>query len=158
MGDTKYGFNHWIKNRLLPQNIFYSEKDEELYSVRNGLVHSYGPSNKMLKQQFAGYMLYDCHPSFHMQKVNTDVLRICLYSLLTETIFAAHQLFEEAKSNCPAEQLERMNKQMKIIGTPPPDKFADMHSALACMDQSAELTLNDLKTDYCAKILYPDKD
>lgn len=154
MGDVKFGFNQWVKKRLLPQNIFYLNRDAELYSVRNGLVHSYGPSQKMLKKEFAGYTLYHCQPSDHMQKINTDILRICLYSLLTETIFAAHQLFEEAKVNCPPDQLERMNKQMKIIGVHPPDKFVDMHSALACIDEPTELTLNDLKADYCSKILY----
>lgn len=154
MGDIKFGFNLWIKKRLLPQNIFYSEKDEELYSVRNGLVHSYGPSNKILKQEFAGYLLHHCQPSDHLQKINTDVLRICLYSLLTETIFAAHQLFEEAKKHCSSEQLARMNKQIKIIGTHPPSRFEDMHLALACLDNNTNLTLNDLKADYCSKILY----
>jgi hypothetical protein len=33
-GDKKYSYNEWINKRLLPLNICYTGKAEELYSVR----------------------------------------------------------------------------------------------------------------------------
>lgn len=153
-GDEKYGFNKWIQKRLVPLNFFYTEKDEELYSVRNGLVHSYGPSHAMISNRFAGYQLLHGDPASHLQKINSDVLRIDLYSLLTETVYAAHQVFEEAITNCPAEQLDRMNRQMKILRTDPPLKYADMHRALSCIDLT-QLSLNNVQADYTNYVLFP---
>ena len=114
-GEKKNGFNRWIIKRLLPLNIFYEQKDEELYSVRNGLVHSYGPSRDILKQKFAGYQLMQCSPELHLQKVNNAVMKICLYSLLTEIVFAVHQTFEDLIQTATEKQMERLGKQIKIF-------------------------------------------
>ncbi len=154
-GDEKMGFNKWIKKRLLPLNIFYSEKDEELYSVRNGLVHTYGPSREILKQKFEGYQLLNCSPAMHLQKVNNNVIKICLYSLLTEIVFAVHSTFEEFKEAVSEDQLDRMSKQIRIFGVEPPPLFQNMHRALAAFDKPGRITLIDVKADYTAKILYP---
>lgn len=153
-GDQKYGFNQWIKKHLIPLNFFYTDRDEELYSVRNGLVHSYGPSRKIVENVFAGYRLVNGDPGSHLQKINTDHLRIDLYSLLCETAFAAHLVFEGLKKECPEDQLDRLRRQIKTFGQDPPEKFAAMHRALTCLDQEI-IELNDLKADYTKHILYP---
>lgn len=153
-GEEKKGFNQWVIKRLLPQNIFYTGKDEELYSVRNGLVHSYGPSRKMIDNVFAGYTLLNGRPESHLQRINTEYLRIDLYSLLCETVYAAHLMFEELKLSCPEKQHQRLSRQIKIFKQDPPSKFAEMHRALSCLDKNI-IDLNDIKADYTQFILYP---
>lgn len=153
-GDQKMGFNQWIIKRLLPQNDCYKERDEELYSIRNGLVHSYGPSRKMINNIFAGYTLMHGEPDYHLQKINTKELRIDLYSFLCETVYAAHALFEELKLTCSADQYDRLSRQIKIFGQDPPTKFGEMHRALSCLDKE-NIDLDDIKSDYTQFILYP---
>lgn len=148
-----FGFNKWIKKRLLPLNPNYDGKDEELYRVRNGLVHSYGPSNNILKGKFSGYLLWEQNPAFHLQRHNSDVLNICLYSLLTETVFATHQMFEELEINATPEQLHRMSQQIKISGHVP-KLYSHMHIALSSLDHHG-VTLAHIKGDYTKYILYP---
>ncbi len=155
-GDLKFGFNEWIKSRLLPLNIFYQGKDEELYSVRNGLVHTYGPSKNIIKQKFQGYELKNCDPGLHLQKVNNKILKICLYSLITEIVYAAHLMFEELEQSGTDEQIDRLNKQIKILGSNPPEFYRDMHAALSVFD-AAVITMNHIRGDYTAKILYPER-
>lgn len=152
-GENGNSFDKFIQKRLLPQNIRYKNKEEELYSVRCGLVHSYGPSKKIIAQKFAGYLLHECAPDRHLQKINTNVLHICLFSLLTETIFSAHEIFEESANVCTKEQLERMDKQIKISGVEAPEKFELMHRALMCFDKPDDITLSDIQSDYTSKIL-----
>lgn len=153
-GEGKKGFNQWVIKRLLPQNIFYTGKDEELYSVRNGLIHSYGPSRKMIDNVFAGYTLLNGWPEYHLQRINANDLRIDLYSLLCETVYAAHLMFEELKLACHEEQYERLSKQIKIFKMDPPSKFAEMHRALSCLDKEL-FDVNDIRADYTQFILYP---
>jgi hypothetical protein len=152
-GDQKYGFNQWIKKRLVPLDFCYTGSDEELYSVRNGLVHSYGPSRKMTENVYTGYRLVNGHPGDHLQKINTEHLRIDLYSLLCDTTFAAHLVFEDLKKECKDDQLDRLKRQIKTFGQNPPEKYGEMHRALACMDQDV-IELNDLKAAYTELILY----
>jgi hypothetical protein len=147
-------FNKWIINRLVPLNIFYTQKDEELYSVRCGLVHSYGPSKQILRQKFAGYELLQCSPEFHLQKVNSSLLKVCLYSLLTETAFAAHSVFKEFKLSIKKEQINRLEKLIIIKHQDPPFLFGDMHRALSAFDIKDAIELNNVKADYTAKIIY----
>jgi hypothetical protein len=152
-GEKKGGFNDWIRKRLLPLNVSYLAKDHELYSVRNGLVHSYGPSRAILTRKFGGYQLFACSPSSHLQKVNNDVLKICLYSLLTEIVFAVHQTFEDLGKAANLTQLDRMQRQIIIFGTQPPELFGQMHRALSVFDQDGVVKLRDVQADYAAKIL-----
>jgi len=49
-GTSSGSFNKIIRKRYVPLNIFYTGKDEELYSIRNGLVHAYGPSKEITKK------------------------------------------------------------------------------------------------------------
>lgn len=153
-GYTKNAFNNWISKRLKPLNVFYEEKEEELYSVRCGLVHSYGPSNQILTKKFAGYELLHCSPGMHLQRVNTDVLKICLYTLLTETVYAAHLIFEELKKKITTEQINRLDQQIKILRREPPLFFKEMHRALSCFDNPNTISLIDVKAEYTQKILY----
>jgi hypothetical protein len=154
-GNGKRGFNEWIIKRLKPLNIFYSEKDEELYSVRNGLVHSYGPSRKILSQEFEGYELRHCDPATHLQKVNNGIIKVCLYSLLTETVYAAHLTFEGLKISGSSEQLKRLNNQIAILRTDPPVTYGSMHRALSVFDNPENITLKNIQSDYTKTILYP---
>lgn len=154
-GEEKLGFNKWVIKRLLPLNIFYTAKDRELYSVRNGLVHSYGPSRKIIQKTFEGYELQYCSPEFHLQRVNNNILRICLYSLLTETVYAAHLTFEEFKIQGTKEQIGRMEQQLAILRTKPPQKYAQMHRELEALDEPSTLSVRYLQADFTKMILYP---
>jgi hypothetical protein len=155
-GEERKGFNRLIKERLVPLNFFYTDNDEELYSIRNGLVHTYGPSKAMIEQRFHGYLMVNGRPDSHLQRINSPVLRIDLYSLLCETAFAAHQIFEDCILNCSAEKLDRMKRQITVLGVDPPEKFALMHKALACFDEP-NVNVNYVMADYTNYILYPSK-
>jgi hypothetical protein len=153
-GNQKRGFNKWIVKRLLPQNLYYNNKEEELYSVRCGLVHCYGPSNQIINQEFLGYHLMECNPGLHLMRVNDDHLKICLYSILTETVFAAHLIFEELKQAVSLEQLDRLNRQINSNHGIVPDVYKDMHIALDVFDKYPKLELNHVKAGYTKHILY----
>jgi hypothetical protein len=155
-GDQKFGYNRWIVKRLLPQNIFYTDRDEELFCVRCGLVHTYGPSKTIISQKFMGYHLMECNPALHLQNINNRILNICLYSLLTDTIYAAHVLFEELKIAADNEQLIRLNSQVNSANNNPPAAYKDMHIALGIFDSTNTITANHIKGDYTKYILYPD--
>jgi len=155
-GEQKRVFNKWIIKRLLPQNIFYEEKDEELYSVRCGLVHCYGPSKEIINQKYLGYHLMECDPGLHLQQINNDILKICLYSLLTETIYAAHLIFDELKLTASEEQLNRLKRQVNSNNPSPPELYKDMHPALYVFDTYPVIELNHVKAGYTRHILYPE--
>lgn len=147
-------FIKWVEKRLEPQYIFYKGKAEELYSVRCALVHTYGPSQAMIKSKFDGYQLNVEYVGMHMQKVNNNILRLCLYSLLTETIYSAHLFFEELKESKFFGSIERLEKQIKIMGIEPPRYYKDMHRALAIFDSEESISLNSIRAEYTEKILY----
>jgi hypothetical protein len=153
-GEERKGFNSFIKERLVPLNFSYTDNDEELYSIRNGLVHSYGPSRAMIEQRFHGYLMVNGRPDSHLQRINSPVLRIDLYSMLCETTFAAYQVFEDAVLNCTPEKLDRMNRQITVLGVDPPLLYAQMHRVLGCFDETV-VTLNDVMAGYTNYILYP---
>jgi hypothetical protein len=155
-GYQKKAFNQWVEKRLLSLNIFYTGKTEELYSVRCGLIHSYGPSQKLLDRQFEGYLLRFCSPELHLQRINSGVLHICLYSLLTETTFAAHCTFEDLKKSATNEQFQRMEQQLSIQHSPPPEKYGQMHRVLSAMDEPESVSVRSLQADYTRFLLYPE--
>ena len=146
-GEVKRGFNNWVIKRLIPLNALYKDNDEELYSIRNGLVHSYGPSKKMTERVFSGYILVNGSPENHLVRINNENLHIDLYSFLCDTVFAAHQLFEELKLRCPIKQYERLSKQIIVFNQNAPFKFSDMHSGLSSLDK-INVNLSDIKSDY----------
>jgi hypothetical protein len=157
-GTSSNSFNKIIRKRYLPLNIFYTGKEEELYSIRNGLVHAYGPSKEITKKRYGGYELMYENCAFHLQKVNNNILKICLYSFLTETVFVAHTMFEEFRASMTDEQKERISQQIQTRGhnSKPTRLYADIHPALACLDSVQGISLNDIKSDYTTKVLYPD--
>jgi len=153
-GDKKYGYNEWINKRLLPLDIRYADKAEELYSVRCGLVHAYGPSKQIINQKFLGYKLVWSNPELHLQRINSNVLYISLYTLLTDTIYAAHLLFEEFKPLIPSEQVRRFKQQIGINRTDPPQLFGHMHAALGIFDRYYPVELNHVKSGYSHHVLW----
>jgi hypothetical protein len=153
-GDKPYGYNEWINKRLVPLNIFYTDNAEELYSVRCGLVHAYGPSKQIIKQKFLGYNLVWCDPGAHLQRINNEILHISLYTLLTDTVYAAHLFFNEFKPLIPADQLSRLKQQIGINRPDPPQRYADMHPALGAFDQYDPVELNHVKSRYSHHILW----
>jgi len=96
--------------------------------------------------------------ALHLQKVNNDILKICLYRFLTETVFVAHTMFEEFRVSIKDQQKERISQQIRTRGEnyKPPRLYVEMHPALACLDSLEAITLYDIKSDYTMKILYPD--
>jgi len=153
-GDKKHGYNEWIIKRLLPQDFRYRDKDEELYSVRCGLVHAYDPSKSILSQKFLGYHLHERSPAMHLQRINNPVLNICLYSLLTETIYAAHCMFEEFAPIIPTEQLRRFKQQVDGNRRDPPHFYGEMHPALGVFDKYYPTEANHVKAGYTEHLLY----
>lgn len=152
--DLKVNFCKWIKKRLAPMYIFYEPHAEELYSVRCALVHTYGPSNEMIKKKYDGYLLNVERTGSHLQKINNNILRLCLYSLLTDTIYAAHLIFDELEQDKSPEIIKRLESQIKIIGIEPPELYKEMHLALSVMDNKEEISLHTIRADYTEKILY----
>jgi hypothetical protein len=150
--DEKQGYNKWIDKRLL--NICYRHKAEELYSVRCGLIHTYGPSKKILNQQFMGYHLLSCDPGLHLQRINNNILKICLYSLLTDVVYAAHTMFEEYKPLIPEEQLRRLKQQIGINRTSAPHFYKEMHPALGIFDQYYPVTPDHVRSGYSHYVLW----
>lgn len=153
-GEMKYGYNQWIEKRLLPLNIYYTNKAEELYSVRCGLVHCYGPSKQIINNKFLGYILKYCDPGFHLQSINDRRLRVCLYSLITDCVYAAHLIFEEFKVNISKDQEMRLAQQINNSQELPPDLYAEMHPALAIFDDTSKLNLNLVRSGYSMNILW----
>lgn len=153
--NVKDNYLKWIKQRLIPLNYCYTGQEEELFSVRCALVHTYGPSKKIANKTYGGYKLSFNNCGMHMQKVNDNVLQLCLYTILTEIVFAAHLFFEELDSTQLIQVQERLNSQILIIDSEPPPLYAQMHTALSILDYD-RVTLNDIQGDYTAKILYPD--
>lgn len=153
--DLKGHFSKWVEKRLTPHYIFYNSYGEELYSVRCALVHTYGPSKEMIKQKFEGYQLHAEYVGMHLQKVNSGVLKLCLYSLLTDVIYAAHLFFEELNKNEDPEIIDRLKRQIIIFNTETPLLFKDMHRALSVFDSKEEITLNSIRSCYTESILYP---
>ncbi len=153
--DLKGHFSKWVQKRLTPHYIFYKNYGEELYSVRCALVHTYGPSKEMINQKFQGYQLHAEYVGMHLQKVNSGVLKLCLYSLLTDVIYAAHLFFEELNKNANAEIMDRLQKQIIILEAEPPLYYKDMHRALTVFDSKGEITLNLIRSFYTETILYP---
>lgn len=154
-GNVKENYLKWTKQRLIPLNNFYTGQEEELYSVRCALIHTYGPSQKITNKRYAGYKLSFNNCGMHMQKVNNDILQLCLYSLLTEIVFAAHLFFEEINSAQLIQVQERLNNQIVIIDSEPPELYSQMHTALSVLDYDS-VTLNDIQGDFTTKMLYPD--
>ena len=151
--NQKEYFNKWVRKRLAPLYIFYREKGEELYSVRCALVHTYGPSNDMINQKYLGYLLNVERTGMHLQKINNGILRLCLYSLLTDVIYAAHLFFEELEKEKTPEIIERLSRQIIIINTDPPDLYKKMHQVLAVFDNPEDITLHSIRAEYTDKIL-----
>ena len=147
-------FSNWIAKRLLPLSYSYTNIGAELYSVRNGLLHCYGPSEKIIKRTYSGYELMESHCAMHLQRLNSQILKICLYSLITDVVYAAHLTFEDLKQNATSEQIDRLNRQIKNNLENTPELYADMHSALSYFDSPGIVTLDHVKSDYTAKILY----
>jgi len=152
--NQKHHFCKWVKKRLAPLYFPYTSQAEELYSVRCALVHTYGPSKDIINKTFDGYELNVEHVGMHLQKVNNNILKLCLYSLLTDTIYAAHLFFEELKQNKSSEIVKRLNDQIKIIGINPPEYFKEMHRALSIFDNNDEISLDTIRGAYTVKILY----
>lgn len=153
--DIKGHFARWIQKRLRPHYIFYENYGEELYSVRCGLVHTYGPSKEILNQKFEGYKLYFEYVGMHLQKVNNGTLKLCLYSLLTDVVFAAHLFFEELEKEANIEIFERLQKQIVILNVDPPVLYKDMHRTLSVFDCQDKITLHSIRSCYTETILYP---
>ncbi len=153
--DLKGHFSKWIEKRLTPHYIFYKYYGDELYSVRCALVHTYGPSKEMINKKFEGYLLSFENVGSHLQKINSGILRLCLYSFLTDVIFASHLFFEELQEKGDFQVIERLKKQIIISGIEPPLSFKDMHRALSVFDNKEEITLNSIRSCYTETILYP---
>jgi len=149
----EYGNQHsrypdWIKKRLLPNNIFYTNKEKELYRVRCGIIHTYGPNTG----ETVDYDLMACAPGSHLQRINNNSLKICLYSLLTETVYAAHLIFEEFGPLIPVEPLLRLKQQLRRRDTP--QLYRDMHPALGIFDKYDSIELNHVKSGYSHHVLW----
>lgn len=155
--NIKDHFVRWVQKRLTPHYIFYEHCGEELYSVRCALVHTYGPSKEILSNKYQGYQLAFENVGLHLQKVNNGVIRLCLYSLLTDVIYAAHLFFDELMSEPDHEIIERLKKQIIIQNTEPPDLYAKMHRMLFVFDNN-DISLNDIRASYTAMILYAAED
>jgi len=151
-GDNPGTYNKWIKKRLVPVNHFYKGNDKELYSLRCGLIHNHGPSR--WGEDFKPYRLRPCDPAFHMQQLNDEVRFVCLYTLVTDVIYAAHIMFEEMKENANVDQIRRLQKQIKILGDSLVKPYKEMHDALSVFDSKETVTLIDVKSDYSMKILW----
>jgi hypothetical protein len=86
--------------------------------------------------------------------VNTPVLRICLYSLVTDVVYATHLTFEDLAEYCSDEQMKRLESQIGLSGMKVPNSYSEMHRALACFDSPGEITMTDIRADYTKEILY----
>ena len=153
--DLKGHFSKWVQKRLSPHYIFYKEYGEELFSVRCGLVHTYGPSKEMMNQKFDGYQLHFEYSGMHLQQVNNGILKLCLYSLLTDVVFAAHLFFEELNNKNHPDIANRLQKQLFILKTEPPVSYKEMHRALSVFDNKDEITIISIRNIYTKTILYP---
>jgi hypothetical protein len=81
-------------------------------------------------------------------------LHISLYTLLTDTVYAAHLLFEEFNPVIPSEQLNRLKQQIGINRTGPLQLFGEMHPALGIFDQYYPVELNHVKSGYSHHVLW----
>ncbi len=151
-GDNDRIYNKWIKKRLVPVNPYYKGNDRELYSIRCGLIHNHGPSN--WSEDYKPYRLKPCDPALHMQQLNDEVRFVCLYTLVTDIVYAAHIMFEEMKENANVDQVNRLKKQIKILGDDLIKPYNEMHEALSVFDREGIVTLMDVKSDYSMKILW----
>lgn len=152
-GSQPEGYKRWLEKYIMPISFNYQGKAEELYSVRNGLVHSYGPSKKIIAKEFAGYSLHKENVGMHMQRLNSPVLNICLYSILTDTIYGLHSMFESLDEK-DIEKMDRLDKQITIQGVTPPTKYSQMHRALHPFDSLEVIALNHIRAAYTECILY----
>jgi len=153
-GDQRYAFNRFVQKWLTGVNPSYKDLDEELYSVRNGLVHSYGPSKKILDQKFSPYELYHGDPGSHLQRINNHRLKLCLYCLSTELVLSAHNFFAYLSQCANLGQLERLKNQIQVVRIEPPINFSNMHIVLSALDNPEKLDLNSIKADYSKYILW----
>jgi hypothetical protein len=152
-GKIRNGFNIWMEKRMAPLSIFYQHTIEELYLIRCGLLHSFGPPADK-SGIYKGYLLLPCDTGLHLQRLNSPILRICLYSLVTDTIYATHRTFEDLAENCSDEQMQRLESQIGFPKMKFLDNYSAMHRALACFDTGGEITINDIRSDYTKQILY----
>lgn len=150
-GDKHETYNKWVKKRLVPLNTAYKGNDKELYSIRCGLVHNYGPSR--WSEKFKPYRLKPCSPGEHMIQLNDMVRFVCLYTLATDVIYAAHLMFEDMKVSIKATQEMRLKQQIKTFSDEVSKLYSEMHPALSVFD-STEVTLMNVKSAYSTKILW----
>jgi hypothetical protein len=47
--ELRNNYIKWVEKRLVPINILYTNKGDELNSVSCALIHTYGPSKQMMK-------------------------------------------------------------------------------------------------------------
>lgn len=153
--NQKEHFIKWVDKRLQPLYPLYQYHAEELYSVRCALVHTYGPSKGMVDKKYEGYELNFQFVGMHLVRINNNILKICLYSLLTDTVYAAHIFFEDISQQNNSEVINRLETQIKTLGIEPPLLFAQMHTGLSIFDKEETITLDFIRAEYTQKILYP---
>jgi hypothetical protein len=151
-GKVRNSFNMWMEKRMTTLSIYYGHTIEELYLIRCGLIHSFGPPADK-SGIYKGYLLspYD---GLHLQRLNSPVLRVNLYNLVTDTVYATHRTFEDLAENCSDEQMQRLDSQIGLPSMTVPHTYAEMHRALACFDNPGEITITDIRADYTREILY----
>lgn len=160
MGWIEYGggprsFNRWVAQRMGPiQNHYqYDEIVSELYSVRCGLIHTYGPSRHILKKDYEGYRLNLIEPSAHMCRINSGHLQLCLYSLSSHVIWAAHLAFDALIESHSHEQFLRAAQQLIIFNSGDVNRsYGEMHWSLAPLDSAQKI--NEFQCTYDL-IFYP---
>ena len=148
-------FCKWIQEKLKPYHHSYSFLGDELYSIRCGLIHTYGPSKEIKKQIFLGYDLHAGISPYHLDKINSEVLHVSLYHLLCDSVFAAHNFFEALKQFGDLDKIDRAKQQISINGYKPPEKYLAMHRVLSVFDEE-KVSIQHLKSKYATEILYRD--
>lgn len=152
--DGSNGFKKWIREYLIPINFMYTGKDQQLLSIRHGLIHSYGPSASIEFGNGKGYLLLK-FDGMHMNYFNHGKvsLHIDIYYFFTEVVTGIHTAFKNFKKSITPEQQDRLQKQIFIYEKYLDEMFySDMHPALNAFDNK-EVNLDMLKAKFTERYI-----
>lgn len=170
---NRKNFERWVRDWIAPLNA--KCRPDALYSLRCGLVHTYGYADAMKRCGVTGIQYTHNNPKLHWTQPEPNVYILNLDSHVAEVTVAAFAFFNRLQLTCSADSararsvIDRVQKliyvqkyirvqngpagEVVILTTIPfKARFAEMDAALASLDNQrspqVDIIISDIRKIY----------